>query len=290
MTEPTEGPRGIWRWWPLRFLVFFIVTMAVYIGCQVGVHELPKRLPQFPANAVRPVLALAGAIIVVLVYRLLVRWTERRSAHELGTTGAVGGFLRGALIGVVLFCVVFAILWARGIATFSGLGSTRDLAAVFTVSLLAGFGEEIAFRGGVFRLVEEGFGTLVALLVSGALFGLLHAPNPGATVVSTVAIALEAGILLSAAYAMTRTLWLAIGLHFAWNFTEGGIFGAAVSGGKATGLLKTQLSGPTLLTGGAFGPEASVIAVAVCVALALVMIAITIRHGNWKPMQFRFRT
>jgi membrane protease YdiL (CAAX protease family) len=290
MTDLTEGPRGVWRWWPLRFLVFFIVMLAVYIGCQIGTQELPKRLPQFPAAALQLALAVVGAFVLVLVYRLLVRWTERRGASELGTAGAIGGFLRGALIGVALFCAVFAILWVCGIATFSGLGSTGDLVAIFTVCLLAGFGEEIAFRGGVFRLLEEGFGTLVALLVSGALFGLMHAPNPGATVVSTVAIALEAGIMLSAAYAMTRSLWLAMGLHFAWNFTEGGIFGAAVSGGKATGLLKTQLSGPPLLTGGEFGPEASVVAVAMCVVLALVMIAITIRRGNWKPMRFRLKT
>ena len=290
MADMTEGPREVWRWWPLRFLVFFIVMLAVYVGCQLGNQELPKRLPQFPTPAVQIALSVVGAFVLVFVYRLLVRWTERRGASELGTTGAIGGFLRGALIGVALFCTVFAILWALGIATFSGLGSTRDLVAIFAVCVLAGFGEEITFRGGVFRLLEEGFGTLVALLVSGALFGLMHAPNPGATVVSTVAIALEAGILLSAAYAMTRSLWLAIGLHFAWNFTEGGIFGAAVSGGKATGLLKTQLSGPPLLTGGEFGPEASVVAVAVCVMLALVMIAITIRRGNWKPMRFRLKT
>ena len=290
MADMTEGPRGVWRWWPLRFLVFFVITLAVYIGCQIGTQELPKRLPHFSAPAVQLALSVVGALVVVLVYRLLVRWTERRDAFELSTTGAIGGFLQGALIGVALFCAVFALLWARGIATFSGLGSTGDLVAVFTVSLLAGFGEEIAFRGGVFRLLEEGFGTLVALSVSGALFGLMHAPNPGATVVSTVAIALEAGIMLTAAYAMTRSLWLAIGLHFAWNFTEGGIFGAAVSGGNASGLLKTQLSGSALLTGGEFGPEASVVAVAVCVVLALVMIAITIRRGNWKPMRFRLKT
>ena len=290
MADMTDGPRGVWRWWPLRLFVFFVVTLAVYIGCQIGTQELPKRLPHFSASAVQVALSVVGALVVVLVYRLLVRWTERRDAVELSITGAIGGFLRGALIGVALFCAVFALLWAGGIATFSGLGSTRDLVAVFTVSLLAGFGEEIALRGGVFRLLEEGFGTLVALLISGVLFGLMHAPNPGATVVSTLAIALEAGIMLSAAYAMTRSLWLAIGLHFAWNFTEGGIFGAAVSGGKPSGLLKTQLSGSPLLTGGEFGPEASVVAVAVCAVLALVMIAMTIRRGNWKPMLFRLKT
>jgi membrane protease YdiL (CAAX protease family) len=287
MTDMTEGPRGPWRWWPLRLLVLFVVMMAIYIGCQIGDDELSKRLPLIPVPAAQMALAFVGVLILVLAYRLLVRWTERRGASELG---AAGGLLRGTLIGAALFSAVFTILWACGIATFSGLGSAGDLAAVFSVSLLAGFGEEIVFRGGVYRLMEEGFGTLAALLISGALFGLLHAPNPGATTVSTLAIALEAGMMLAAAYAMTRSLWLPIGLHFAWNFTEGGIFGAAVSGGKAHGLLKTSLSGPDFLTGGAFGPEASVVATGVCVALALVMIVIAIRRGNWIGLRFRFRT
>jgi hypothetical protein len=65
---------------------------------------------------------------------------------------------------------------------------------------------------------------------------------------------------------VTRRLWLAIGIHFAWNFTQGGIFGVAVSGIQANGLLQATLSGPELLSGGAFGAEASIIAVIVCLA------------------------
>jgi hypothetical protein len=89
--------------------------------------------------------------------------------------------------------------------------------------------------------------------------------NSGATTVSTVAIALEAGVLLGAAYAACGSLWLPIGLHFGWNFTEGGVFGVAVSGRKAgAGIVNMPLSGSALWTGGQFGPEASLVAVAVC--------------------------
>jgi hypothetical protein len=119
---------------------------------------------------------------------------------------------------------------------------------------------------------------------------LLHAGNHGATTASTLAIALEAGILLAAAYVLTRSLWLPIGLHFGWNFTEGGIFGAAVSGGKSHGLIATSFSGPDWLTGGAFGPEASVPAVVLCVITAMILLVLAIRRGEWKPMRFRFAT
>src|SRR5581483_7760086 len=104
---------------------------------------------------------------------------------------------------------------------------------------------------------------------------------------SSAAIALEAGILLAAAYLLTRSLWLPIGLHFGWNFTEGGIFGAAVSGNGAKGLINTSLSGPQLLSGGAFGPEASVAAVGVCLVAAVVMLVLAARRGEWRPLRLR---
>ena len=81
---------------------------------------------------------------------------------------------------------------------------------------------------------------------------------------------------------VTRSLWLPIGLHFGWNFTEGGLFGAAVSGGKAEGIVKTVITGPPLISGGEFGPEASLIALAVCLLVTAILLAIAIRRGHWR--------
>ncbi|HEY5338613.1 MAG TPA: CPBP family intramembrane glutamic endopeptidase, partial [Rhizomicrobium sp.] len=187
-------------------------------------------------------------------------------------------------------CAVYAVLAAYGTASFKGFGTTDGLTVALAISVYSAVGEEIIFRGAVYRLLEEGCGTLVAIVLSGVLFGALHAFNPGATAVSTLAIAFEAGILLAAAYALTRSLWLPIGLHFGWNFTEGGIFGAAVSGGHMKGLLNVPLSGPALLTGGAFGPEASIVAVGICLTAAGVMLILAARRGEWKTMRLRWRT
>jgi hypothetical protein len=79
------------------------------------------------------------------------------------------------------------------------------------------------------------------------------------------------------------SLWLPMGLHFGWNFTEGGVFGTAVSGGQSHGLIESVLSGPTLLTGGAFGPEASVIAIAICLTATTLPSVWAVRHGRWRP-------
>jgi hypothetical protein len=157
----------------------------------------------------------------------------------------------------------------------------------FAMSVLSGVGEELLFRGALFRIVEERWGTLVALLTSAAFFGAIHGGNPGATALSSIAIALEAGLLLALAYAATRTLWLPIGLHFAWNFTEGGIFSTQVSGGVVQGLFATKLTGDRLLTGGSFGPEASIVAVAICLIAALFFLVITLRRAQWRPFALR---
>jgi membrane protease YdiL (CAAX protease family) len=140
----------------------------------------------------------------------------------------------------------------------------------------------------LFRVVEEAAGTTIAILFSAILFGLLHGFNPGATAVSTGAIAIEAGVLLAVAYALTRNIWLVVGIHMSWNFTEGNIFGAHVSGNAAShSLVRTTLSGPEILTGGAFGPEASIISVLLGVAAALAIGTLVVRNGGWQPRRLR---
>jgi len=117
----------------------------------------------------------------------------------------------------------------------------------------------------------------------------VHAGNAGASWISTLAIALEAGVLLGIAYAATRSLWLPIGVHFGWNFTEGGIFGAAVSGAHYQGLIGASLSGPTWLTGGAFGPEASLPALSVSLCASAALGWYVVRQMAWRPAPWRLQ-
>src|SRR5664280_2574587 len=155
----------------------------------------------------------------------------------------------------------------RGRLPSGGLGTNRGLGHRTFFAVLAGIMEEILFRGLLFRLSSKIVGTWGALIFTAGLFGLAHTLNPGATIGSSVAIALEAGVLLGAAYAATQRLWVPIGLHAGWNFTEGSLFGMTLSGNNmGVGLLRGSLSGPRILTGGEFGPEASIVAVLVCLA------------------------
>lgn len=268
----------------VRLPIFFIVLLAAYIGAQFAHFWAVRHAPAGATDWVSLAAALLLAAALAALYAGLVQSLEGRAPRELAP-GALQA-LAGILLGGALFSSVFALLHAVGVARWQGVSARFDVIPMLAAAILAGVGEELAFRGGLYRILEERLGTAWALALSAALFGLLHALNPGATIVSTAAIALEAGVLLAAAYALTRNLWFPIGLHLGWNFTEGGVFGVSVSGGSAgKGLLAVALTGPRLLTGGRFGPEASLIAVAVCLAVAIALLALALRAGRWQPMR-----
>jgi len=166
-----------------------------------------------------------------------------------------------------------------GVYSVVAVFGVAALLAPLLGALIAAFIEELVFRGVLFRILEESLGSWLALGLSALVFGVLHAFNHGATWVSTLAIALEAGVLLAAVYMFSRRLWTCIGLHCAWNFAEGGVFGAQVSGSKASGLLASRFRGPDILTGGDFGPEASVVAVLICLAAGVAFVQLARRRG-----------
>jgi uncharacterized protein len=272
---------------PVRLLVFFVLLTAVDVAGQLAGKSLRAGSSSPWAGVSSIAAAVALSAVMIIAYRLLVRWIERRAAQELGREHAVQFALTGAACGAALFAAVYLVLAWMGVAHIGGYAGTGNLAHAAGVALGSAVGEEIVFRGAVFRIMEEGLGTLAALAGSATLFGLLHGLNPGASVVSTTAITLEAGVLLAVAYAATRSLWLPIGLHFGWNFTEGGVFGAAVSGNAAHGVFSSTLTGDPRWTGGAFGPEASLAAVGVCLIASLALVVIAIRRHNWQPLRLR---
>ncbi len=227
-----------------------------------------------------------GLMLVVLIITYLagVRWIERRQATELTAREGPREFGAGAALGLGLFTAVMLILWIARAYQPTGWGGFRGIASGFLFALMAAVLEEILFRGLLFRLLAKIFGTWGALAITSVLFGAAHAFNRGATVWSSFAIALEAGMLLGAAYAVTQRLWMPIGLHVGWNFTEGSLFGMSVSGLSSTkGVVSGTLHGSAFLTGGAFGPEASIVAVVVCCVAAFILMRRIRRLGRVEP-------
>ena len=158
-----------------------------------------------------------------------------------------------------------------------------SLTGCFIFYLVIAVGEEIVFRGIIFRMIAERWNVAMALVVSSLLFGAMHIINPDASVWSSIAIAIEAGLLLGAAYSFSGNLWLPIGIHWAWNFMEGNIFGFYVSGQPENyRLLTPSISGPDILTGGDFGPEASIIAVVFGIVLSARFIRLSYKPHEKK--------
>jgi len=231
---------------------------------------------------------LAALLLAAIV--LVERFTSGKTLSEVGFAPKHAGrdLVAGAAIGALLFSLVALELFAGGFYRFVKVHPTWDLAVA--ALLLAGGAvlEEMLFRGVIFRLVEEWTGTWIALAVSAIVFGLAHAANPGATPVSSIAIALEAGILLGAAYVLTRNLWLPIGLHFAWNFFEGPVFGTQISGHSfLRDAVTAQLTGPSWITGGSFGPEAGLPAIVTCTVAAVLLLVFASRRNEMARPSWR---
>jgi uncharacterized protein len=223
---------------------------------------------------------LAGLLfgLIFLVERL----TTGKPLAAIGfdPRGAARSFVLGVCLGAVLFSVVVLELALSGDYRVTGIHVTWDLGIAGLLLLAGATVEEVLFRGVLFRLIEEWSGTWIALALSAVLFGAAHSFNPGAGWISSVSIAVEAGLLLGAAFVVTKNVWFPIGLHFAWNFFEGPVYGTQVSGESfGTSAVAAHVSGPLWLTGGSFGPEAGVIAIVTCLVASTALLIYASRNS-----------
>jgi membrane protease YdiL (CAAX protease family) len=266
----------------MRFVRQLLVVMAVYAlgGGALGAAKGNDWLTL--------VLGLTVAALAVSVYGWVVRRTEHRPASDVAREGAAARTGRGVLIGGGMFAAVVVNLFAAGHYEVHGLGPVTGALGLLGFMAAVAATEEVVYRGVLFRITEARVGTYAAMASTGLVFGLSHLLNENATVWGGLAIAIEAGFMLAAAYAATRSLWLTIGVHFGWNFAAAGVFGTVVSGnGSSQGLLDASMSGPALLTGGGFGPEGSVYAVGFGALLTVVFLWLARRRGNIVPFGSR---
>lgn len=286
---PITAPR--WQRWLLysplaRIVIFVLLWLALDFALGALLHGFGWNPKAASADARGLVQFALRALPALAAYLLLVRFVERRPVAELAPRKLVPGGAAGILAGLLLFSAVVAVLWLAGSYRVTGFNpGAQWLPALLMVGLGAGIGEEIIFRGVLFRIVEEGLGSWWALVVSAVFFGAIHAGNPGATLWSSAAIAIEAGLLFGMLYHVTRSLPVCMGLHAAWNFAQGTIYGIPVSGTTPDGWLLSARSGPDWLSGGAFGAEASVVALAACLLCTAGLLVVALRRGTMVPMR-----
>ncbi|NTV63323.1 MAG: CPBP family intramembrane metalloprotease [Oscillochloris sp.] len=272
-------PQRILTHWVVRLLLTGLAFVLLMIVLGLILTQLPIVLSPLAFQELIGTLAALGAIglVTVLVERRPLR------AVGLGWRGMPGQWLRGAAVGAGLMSACVLLLALAGGYRVGGLRlALGPLLSSLLLQVGVGLFEEGLFRGMIFRLLEEGLGSWVALVLSSTLFGAIHLLNPQATPLGAAAIAVEAGVLLAAAYMLTRSLWFVAGLHTAWNFFQGSIFGSNISGSgiQTTSLLVARFEGPELLTGGVFGIEASLIAILLGLALGLWFAVRAARSGR----------
>jgi membrane protease YdiL (CAAX protease family) len=244
-------------------LLGIVLFLAILVGAQWLLHE---------AHAPNVAVAIIICALAILFYTGYERAAERRLPTEVSPRRFPRLTLLGFIFGLVIFSITIALIALAGSYHIIAWQWSNALTVGFIAVLADAVVEEIVFRGFIFRTCRDLWGTWIALAISAVLFGAIHAFNPHATAVSSVAIAVEAGILLAVAYAVTESLWFPIGIHAGWNFAESMIYGTNVSGVTFhTSFFTSKLEGPPILTGGEFGPEASIVAVAVCLAAALLL-------------------
>jgi membrane protease YdiL (CAAX protease family) len=213
--------------------------------------------------------ALATSLAVTISVYLARRFFDHRTFTSLGLLGnrqALIDFLFGIGLTGLMMGLIFLALWAMDwlqIESFAWqvenygnmAASVLVMAILFT---LVSWQEELLSRGYWLQNLSAGLSQSLGVLISSAIFALAHWFNPNLDWQGLLGLFL-AGLFLAYGYLRTRQLWLPIGLHFGWNFFEGTFFGFPVSGQYQYQLIRQTTTGPDLITGGAFGPEAGLI-------------------------------
>jgi membrane protease YdiL (CAAX protease family) len=214
---------------------------------------------------------LLGPVLAFIAYALAVQTAERRTALEvLPSHSTLYELVIGFAFGFTMISATLALLWALGLFHVQLNHLKNGFAFFVSNAWISGTLEELAFRAILLRLFARAFGPGWGLALSSAAFGAAHLSH--ATWLAAAEIAFNGGLTMGILYMATGRLWMSIGLHLAWDFTEGAILGVDHSSGL---LLSTPTPGkPDLLTGGTFGPDASLLAALVgAVFIAAILYA-----------------
>ncbi len=238
---------------PALFLGIMVVLKLTVIKPGLGLFG-------FDESSFRAWQGLLTIILMFAVYIAIMRIYERRGVPELLLKKLIPDGVMGGLLAVIMVSAVFAMLYLFGSYRILSTGSVEAMIVPAIWVFLLATMEEFMFRGIVYRLLEQWLGTIAALLLSAAFFGLVHLGNEHANAISILSASLG-GLCMGTLYSLTGRLWIPIFFHASWNFTQA-IFGSTVSGTELFGTyFESVREGPEWLTGGPFGVENSILTI-----------------------------
>ncbi len=230
------------------------------------------------------------AVYCVLLLIFYVVKVQKRKFDSTGIVkrGVVVETVAGFALGFVVSGGAILGMYLLGSYKLVGMNLQANLIFPFILFFFGAIVEEVIFRLFIFQTCEKRWGTVPALVITSVMFGMVHMMNnvQHATfeqkLLGCMFLVFEAGFLLNALFLVNRRVWLPLGMHWAWNFFEGPIFGTIVSGQNfGASLLVAQMSGSMLTSGGPFGPEGSVPGLVVGVACGALATWFAITRGAW---------
>jgi membrane protease YdiL (CAAX protease family) len=229
---------------------------------------------------------------IILGSWLTLRWIDKRPYALLGldfSFKAIRDFSKGFLLGFINFLMIFGVMKISGLidVKLSNLNSAvlKGMILYFIAFALAAFFEEAINRGYIFQALLEGTGMWIAVISISVVFVLGHATNTGFDWNNAVFFFVH-GIIYCTLYLLTRSIWVPVGFHLAWNWIQGPLFGMNVSGQEIKNtFFLVEAKGPVILSGGAFGPEGSLISI----VISVLFIVILVKSGWLKPDVFRIK-
>ena len=264
----------------IKIIIGFIVCIGIVRLGQIAVQKLLE-LTSLHQDLKSLIGGVSIAILAIISYCSLFRVYEKRKITEFSKSGIKKNLVIGIMLGAILQSLTILVIFLKGGYSVLSINPFLFILPPFIMAFSSAIIEEILLRGIVFRITEEKLGSYFAMAISAVLFGAMHLANPNSSLIAGIGLAIQAGLLLAAAYIYTRNLWFPIAIHFAWNFTQSAIFGANVSGNKISKtLINSRIEGAEWFTGGQFGPEGSIQATLFCLVATIVLLALSHREGK----------
>lgn len=271
-----RGPGGVRAGWRA---VFFLLLTMLLVACALFLTPRVLARTLAPHGHLTPAFVVLNECLLlfpVIAASAVMCRLEGRGVLSCGLGGPwrLARFVQGALAGLALLGLIIGLIAAGGHAALRWGGLSPAEIIYYALAwglacLLTGLAEELALRGYLLQTLTRGLGFFPALLLTSLLFGALHISNHGEGEIGVISAAMG-GAIMAVSVRGTGTLWWAIGLHSAWDYSENFLGGTPDSGQLCVGaLLHMAPVGPARLSGGATGPEGSLITVAV---LAIVLV------------------